>query len=76
MVVQGDGLCGWNKSGLDYLIILALSEADMEKLEDLLPETDGLVGSVKDVRLNGINKYRFCILLVMPTRTQIGDGVV
>jgi hypothetical protein len=26
--------------------------------------TDGLVGSVKDVRLYGINKYRFCILLI------------
>ena len=35
---QGDSLCGWDKSGLDYLIISALSEADMEKLEDLLRE--------------------------------------
>jgi hypothetical protein len=32
---------------------------------------DGLVGPVKDVRLYGINKYRFCILLICsPSTTQ------
>jgi hypothetical protein len=29
-------LCGWNKGRLNYLIISALSDAEMEKLEDLL----------------------------------------
>jgi hypothetical protein len=28
----------WNKAGLNYLIISELSEAEMEKLEDLLRE--------------------------------------
>ena len=31
-------LCDWNKAGLNYLIISELSEAEMEKLEDLLRE--------------------------------------
>jgi anti-sigma factor RsiW len=33
---QGYSLCGWNKAGLNYLIISELSQADMEKFEDRL----------------------------------------
>jgi anti-sigma factor RsiW len=31
---QGFNLCGWNKSGLNYLIVSELSQADMEKFEE------------------------------------------
>ena len=34
--LQGYNLCGWNQSGLNYLIVSELSEAEMEKFEDLL----------------------------------------
>jgi anti-sigma factor RsiW len=33
---QGYSLCGWNKGGLNYLIISELSPADTEKFEDQL----------------------------------------
>ena len=33
---QGYSLCGWNKAGLNYLIISELNPADMEKFEDQL----------------------------------------
>ena len=33
---QGYSLCGWNKAGLNYLIISELRQADMEKFEDQL----------------------------------------
>ena len=33
---QGYSLCGWNKAGLNYLIISELNRADMEKFEDQL----------------------------------------
>jgi anti-sigma factor RsiW len=33
---QGYSLCGWNKSGLNYLIVSELSQADIEKFEDQL----------------------------------------
>jgi anti-sigma factor RsiW len=33
---QGYSLCGWNKAGLNYLIISELSQADIEKFEDQL----------------------------------------
>jgi hypothetical protein len=33
---QGFNLCGWNKSGLNYLIVSELRQADMEKFEDQL----------------------------------------
>src|SRR5260221_11430304 len=33
---QRYSLCGWNKAGLNYLIISELSQADMEKFEDQL----------------------------------------
>ncbi len=33
---QGYSLCGWNKGGLNYLIISELSQAEMEKFEDQL----------------------------------------
>ena len=35
---QGFNLCGWNKSGLNYLIVSELSQADMEKFVDQLRE--------------------------------------
>jgi anti-sigma factor RsiW len=35
---QGFTLCGWNKSGLNYLIVSELSQADREKFEDQLRE--------------------------------------
>ena len=35
---QGFNLCGWNQSGLNYLIVSELSPADMEKFEDQLRE--------------------------------------
>jgi anti-sigma factor RsiW len=35
---QGYSLCGWNKAGLNFLIISTLSEADIEKFEDQLRE--------------------------------------
>jgi len=31
-------LCGWNKVGLNYVIISELSEAEMERFENLLRE--------------------------------------
>jgi anti-sigma factor RsiW len=31
---EGYSLCGWNKSGLNYLIVSELTGADMEKFED------------------------------------------
>jgi anti-sigma factor RsiW len=34
----GYNLCGWNKAGLNYLIISTLSEADTEKFKDQLRE--------------------------------------
>jgi hypothetical protein len=57
-------LCGWNKAGLNYLIISELSEAEMEKLEDPLREHRRVVGPAKDVRLYGIKEYRSCVLLI------------
>ncbi len=33
---QGYSLCGWNNSGLNYLIVSELSQTDMEKFEDWL----------------------------------------
>jgi anti-sigma factor RsiW len=33
---QGYSFCGWNRAGLNYLIISELSPADMEKFEDQL----------------------------------------
>jgi hypothetical protein len=33
---QGYSLCGWDKAGLNHLIILELNPADMEKFEDQL----------------------------------------
>jgi len=60
-------LCGWNKAGLNYLIISELSEAEMEmeKLEDLLREqTDWPGEPVEAVRLYGIKEYRICFLLI------------
>lgn len=33
---QGYSLCGWNKFGLNYLIVSELSQADIEKFEDQL----------------------------------------
>jgi anti-sigma factor RsiW len=33
---QGFNLCGWKKSGLNYLIVSELSRADMENFEDKL----------------------------------------
>jgi hypothetical protein len=33
---QGFNLSGWNKSGLNYLIVSELRQADMEKFEDQL----------------------------------------
>ena len=35
---QGYILCGWNRAGLNYVIISELSEAEMERFEDLLRE--------------------------------------
>ena len=35
---QGYSLCGWNKSGLNYLIVSELAGADMEKFEHKLRE--------------------------------------
>jgi len=35
---QGYSLCGWNKGGLNYVIISEFSEAEMERFEDLLRE--------------------------------------
>ncbi len=35
---QGYSLCGWNKSGLNYLIVSELSQSDMEKFEDQFRE--------------------------------------
>jgi anti-sigma factor RsiW len=35
---QGYNLCGWNKSGLNYLIVSELAGADMEKFEDQFRE--------------------------------------
>jgi len=43
--------CGWNKSGFNYLIILGLSEAEMEKLEDLLRAQADSSGPPNDVGL-------------------------
>jgi len=57
-------LCGWNKAGLNYLIISELSEAEMEKLEDLLREHAVSSRPGKDVRLYGIKEYRSCVLLI------------
>jgi anti-sigma factor RsiW len=36
--LQGCNLCGWNKAGLNYLIISALSEANIEKFENRFRE--------------------------------------
>ena len=44
-------LCGWNKAGLNYLIISELSEAEMEKLEDLLRAQADSSGPLNDVGL-------------------------
>jgi anti-sigma factor RsiW len=33
---QGCSLCGWNRSGFNYLIVSELRQADMEKFEDQL----------------------------------------
>ena len=33
---QGYSMCAWNKSGLNYLIVSELRQADMEKFEDQL----------------------------------------
>jgi anti-sigma factor RsiW len=33
---QGYSMCAWNKSGLNYLIVSGLRQADMEKFEDQL----------------------------------------
>jgi anti-sigma factor RsiW len=35
---QGYLVCGWNKSGLNYIVVAALSREDMEKFEDELRE--------------------------------------
>ena len=35
---HGLNLCGWNKSGLNYLIVSELNQPDMEKFEDQLRE--------------------------------------
>jgi anti-sigma factor RsiW len=35
---QGYSLCGWNKSGLNYLIVSELTGTDMEKFEDQFRE--------------------------------------
>jgi len=48
---QGYSLCGWNKSGFNYLIISGLSEAEMEKLEDLLRAQADSSGPLNDVGL-------------------------
>ena len=54
---QGFNLCGWNKSGLNYLIVSELSQADMEKFEDQLRErTEQFTGEshlpVNDARID------------------------
>jgi anti-sigma factor RsiW len=33
---HGYHLCGWNKSGLNYLMISDIGKADLEEFEDLL----------------------------------------
>lgn len=48
---QGYGLRGWNKFGFNYLIISGLSEAEMEKLEDLLRAQADSSGPLNDVGL-------------------------
>jgi anti-sigma factor RsiW len=35
---QGYSMCGWNKSGFNYLIVSDLSQADTEKFEDQIRE--------------------------------------
>ena len=35
---HGLNLCGWNKSGLNYLIVSELNQPDMEKFEDKFRE--------------------------------------
>jgi anti-sigma factor RsiW len=35
---QGYSMCGWNKSGFNYLIVSDLSQANMEKFEDQIRE--------------------------------------
>jgi hypothetical protein len=47
-------LCGWNKAGLNYLIISELSEAEMEKLEGLLRERANPSGRGRMCALCGI----------------------
>ncbi|SRR6266404_658300 len=37
----GFSLCGWNKSGLSYLIVSELSQSDMENFEDQLRDRMG-----------------------------------
>jgi len=36
--VRGFNLCGWNRSGLNYLIVSELSQSDIENFEDQLRE--------------------------------------
>ncbi len=61
---QGYSLCGWNKSGFNYLIISGLSEAEMEKLEDLLRAQVDSSGPLNDVGPNGISEYRLCVSII------------
>jgi anti-sigma factor RsiW len=35
---QGYSMCGWNKSGFNYLIVSDLSQADTERFEDVIRE--------------------------------------
>ena len=62
---QGYSLCGWNKAGLNYVIISKFSEAETERFEDLLREqTDERGEPVEAVRLYGIKEYPICFLLI------------
>ena len=62
---QGYSLCGWNKAGLNYVIISEFSEAETERFEDLLREQIDEPGEpVEAVRLYGIKEYPICFLLI------------
>ena len=74
---QGYSLCGWNKAGLNYVIISELSEAEMERFEGSAPRADRLARRAGGGGAPLWNKrVPYLLLTYMPTRVQTGERVV
>ena len=70
-------LCGWNKAGLNYLIISELSDAEIGEIGGSAPRADRLAGRAGGGCAALWNKrVPYLLLTCMPTRVQIGERVV